>query len=149
MEMVKHHAKRHPASASRCAVVVSRQNRRKSNQCHQMNYWLMKSGLMSSASTTSRRCPAGTEHWDGVRNYQARNMMRDQMKKGDLVFFYHSNCDEPGIVGIMEIARKAIPITPRSMPTPSITTRRATRQSALVYGRREVQAPSQAQHLAA
>ena len=43
------------------------------------------------------------EPWDGVRNYQARNMMRDEMKKGDLAFFYHSNCQNPGIAGIMEI----------------------------------------------
>jgi predicted RNA-binding protein with PUA-like domain len=49
------------------------------------------------------------EHWDGVRNYQARNMMRDEMKKGDLAFFYHSNCKEPGIVGIMQIAREGYP----------------------------------------
>jgi len=53
--------------------------------------------------------PNQTEHWDGVRNYQARNMMRDDMKLGDLVFFYHSNCDEPGIVGIMEIVREGYP----------------------------------------
>ena len=53
--------------------------------------------------------PKKTEPWDGVRNYQARNMMRDEMKKGDLAFFYHSNCDEPGIVGIMEIVREGYP----------------------------------------
>ena len=49
------------------------------------------------------------EPWDGVRNYQARNMMRDQMKKGDKVFFYHSNCKVPGIVGIMKIAKEGYP----------------------------------------
>ncbi len=53
--------------------------------------------------------PNQTEPWDGVRNYQARNMMRDAMKLGDQVFFYHSNCDEPGIVGIMEIAKEGYP----------------------------------------
>ena len=53
--------------------------------------------------------PQQTEPWDGVRNYQARNMMRDAMKLGDQVFFYHSNCDEPGIVGIMEIAKEGYP----------------------------------------
>ena len=51
----------------------------------------------------------GTEPWDGVRNYQARNMMRDEMKKGDLVFFYHSNTEEPGIVGIMKVVREGYP----------------------------------------
>lgn len=53
--------------------------------------------------------PDKTERWDGVRNYQARNMMRDEMKKGDLVFFYHSNCDMPGVVGIMTINKEGYP----------------------------------------
>ena len=53
--------------------------------------------------------PRATDHWDGIRNYQARNMIRDQMKAGDQVFFYHSRCKIPGIVGIMEIAREAYP----------------------------------------
>ena len=74
-----------------------------------MNYWLMKSepnefGIDDLFNKTDL-----TEHWDGVRNYQARNMMRDAMKLGDQVFFYHSNCDEPGIVGIMEVAREGYP----------------------------------------
>jgi len=54
-------------------------------------------------------CPNETTHWDGVRNYQARNMLRDQMKVGDLAFFYHSNCKPPAIVGIMEIVREGYP----------------------------------------
>ena len=49
------------------------------------------------------------EPWDGIRNYQARNMMRDDMKIGDEVFFYHSNCKEPGIVGIMKVASEPYP----------------------------------------
>jgi predicted RNA-binding protein with PUA-like domain len=53
--------------------------------------------------------PDKTEYWNGVRNYQARNMMRDDMKIGDLVFFYHSNCSEPGIVGIMEVVTLGYP----------------------------------------
>ena len=53
--------------------------------------------------------PNQTEHWDGVRNYQARNMMRDEMKLGDQIFFYHSNCAMPGIVGIMEVVREGYP----------------------------------------
>ena len=53
--------------------------------------------------------PDQTEHWDGVRNYQARNMMRDAMKLGDQVFFYHSNCDQPGIVGIMKVVKEGYP----------------------------------------
>ncbi len=53
--------------------------------------------------------PDKTEPWDGVRNYQARNMMRDDMKKGDLAFLYHSNCKEPGIAGIMKIIHEGYP----------------------------------------
>ncbi len=49
------------------------------------------------------------DHWDGIRNYQVRNFFRDQMKIGDKAFFYHSNCKEPGIVGLMEIASEAYP----------------------------------------
>ena len=52
--------------------------------------------------------PKQTDHWEGVRNYQARNFMR-AMKRGDLAFFYHSNCAEPGIVGIVKIVRDAYP----------------------------------------
>lgn len=52
--------------------------------------------------------PKKTEHWDGVRNFQARNFMRD-MKQGDLAFFYHSSCPEPGVAGIIEIAEAAYP----------------------------------------
>jgi predicted RNA-binding protein with PUA-like domain len=50
-----------------------------------------------------------TTHWDGVRNYQARNFMRDGMKKGDLVFFYHSNAEPPGVAGICEVVKEAYP----------------------------------------
>jgi predicted RNA-binding protein with PUA-like domain len=74
-----------------------------------MNYWLMKSEPDVFGIDHLERRPNQTEPWDGVRNYQARNMMRDQMQAGDLAFFYHSNCDEPGIVGIMEIARAGYP----------------------------------------
>lgn len=74
-----------------------------------MNYWLMKSEPDTFSITDLYNKPERTEHWDGVRNYQARNMMRDDMKTGDLAFFYHSNCQEPGIVGIMEIVREGYP----------------------------------------
>ena len=73
------------------------------------NYWLMKSEPDVFGIDDLKNSPKKTDHWDGVRNYQARNMMRDEMKKGDRVFFYHSNCKEPGIVGIMEIAREGYP----------------------------------------
>lgn len=72
-------------------------------------YWLMKSEPDTFSIDDLKNCPNKTEHWDGVRNYQARNMMRDQMKPKDLVFFYHSNCKVPGIVGIAEVAKSAYP----------------------------------------
>ncbi|KAJ1973050.1 hypothetical protein H4R35_004330 [Dimargaris xerosporica] len=53
--------------------------------------------------------PKQMSPWDGVRNYEARNIMRDQMKLGDLAFFYHSNCRTPGIAGIVEIVREGYP----------------------------------------
>jgi predicted RNA-binding protein with PUA-like domain len=74
-----------------------------------MNYWLMKSEPTAFSIDDLKSMPNQTEHWDGVRNYQARNMMRDQMKVGDQVFFYHSNCKVPGIVGIMEVVREGYP----------------------------------------
>ncbi|NOS89092.1 MAG: EVE domain-containing protein [Methylococcaceae bacterium] len=74
-----------------------------------MNYWLMKSEPEVFGIEDLRLRPAQTEPWDGVRNYQARNMMRDAMQIGDRVFFYHSNCAEPGIVGLMEIAKEGYP----------------------------------------
>ena len=72
-----------------------------------MNYWLMKSE--PEVFGIDHLAEVGMEPWDGVRNYQARNMMRDQMKPGDQAFFYHSNCKEPGIVGIMEIVSEGRP----------------------------------------
>lgn len=72
-------------------------------------YWLMKSEPEVFGIDTLAAQPAQTTAWDGVRNYQARNMMRDEMKRGDRAFFYHSNCAEPGIVGIAEIVREAYP----------------------------------------
>jgi predicted RNA-binding protein with PUA-like domain len=74
-----------------------------------MNYWLMKSEPDVFSIDDLKKQPRRTTAWDGVRNYQARNMLRDQMRKGDLVLFYHSNCDEPGVVGIMEVVREGYP----------------------------------------
>ncbi len=74
-----------------------------------MRYWLMKSEPDEFGISDLKKRPKKTEPWDGVRNYQARNFMRDDMKKGDKVFFYHSNCKEPGIVGIATISREAYP----------------------------------------
>lgn len=74
-----------------------------------MNYWLIKSEPEAFSIDDLAAKPNQTEHWDGVRNYQARNMLRDQMKVGDLAFFYHSNCTPPGIVGIVAIVKEGYP----------------------------------------
>jgi predicted RNA-binding protein with PUA-like domain len=72
-----------------------------------MNHWLMKSEPDAFSIDDLKR--KKQEPWDGVRNYQARNFMRDGMRPGDKVFFYHSNCNPPGIVGIAEVATDAYP----------------------------------------
>ena len=74
-----------------------------------MAYWLMKSEPDAFGIEDLKQCRNRTEPWDGIRNYQARNFMRDDMKIGDQAFFYHSNCKQPGIVGIMEIASEPYP----------------------------------------
>jgi predicted RNA-binding protein with PUA-like domain len=74
-----------------------------------MNYWLMKTEPDCFGIDHLKARPKRTEHWDGVRNYQARNFLRDGMQKGDLAFFYHSSCAEPGVAGIVKIARAAYP----------------------------------------
>ena len=72
-----------------------------------MRYWLMKSE--PDAYSIDDLAQDKATAWTGVRNYQARNFMRDQMRFGDRVFFYHSNCDDPGIVGIAEVCKRAYP----------------------------------------
>ncbi len=72
-----------------------------------MAYWLMKSEPDTFGIDHLKK--RGTEPWSGVRNYQARNFMRDKMKEGDLAFMYHSSCENPGIYGLMRIATKSYP----------------------------------------
>ena len=72
-----------------------------------MNYWLMKSEPDEASIHDLQR--AGTLPWTGVRNYQARNFMRDAMRLGDGVLFYHSSCPEPGIAGLAEVCSAAYP----------------------------------------
>jgi predicted RNA-binding protein with PUA-like domain len=74
-----------------------------------MNYWLLKSEPDSFSIDALGKAPNQTTTWDGVRNFQARNMLRDAMKKGDLAFFYHSSCDVPGIAGIVSVVREGYP----------------------------------------
>ncbi|HET6803728.1 MAG: EVE domain-containing protein [Betaproteobacteria bacterium] len=74
-----------------------------------MRYWLMKSEPDEFSIDDLARAPKQTTAWFGVRNYQARNYMRDDMRVGDRAFFYHSSCPEPGIAGIVEISRPSYP----------------------------------------
>ena len=74
-----------------------------------MNYWLMKSEPEECSVDAVLAAPAATVPWVGVRNYQARNFMRDGMSVGDGVLFYHSSCAEPGIVGISRVASTPYP----------------------------------------
>ena len=70
--------------------------------------WLMKSEPKSFSFDDLVKSKRSTNHWDGVRNFQARNYMRE-MRVGDKVLFYHSNCDQPGVVGLAEVVRQAYP----------------------------------------
>ena len=74
-----------------------------------MAYWLIKSEPDTFSIDDLQAKGAAGEPWDGVRNYQARNMMRDQMRIGDAVLFYHSNCKVPGVVGLAEVASAPYP----------------------------------------
>lgn len=72
-------------------------------------YWLLKTEPTTFSMDDLMKAPKKTTSWDGVRNFQARNMLRDQMKKGDLAFIYHSSADPTGIAGIAEIVRSGYP----------------------------------------
>ncbi|MEY2696077.1 MAG: hypothetical protein RL333_215 [Pseudomonadota bacterium] len=74
-----------------------------------MKYWLMKSEPEAFGIDDLIHRPQQTEPWDGVRNYQARNMLRDEMQVGDEILFYHSNCKEPGVVGIARVVKSGYP----------------------------------------
>lgn len=76
-------------------------------QSHSMRHWLMKSE--PDAYSIDDLAAEGATHWDGVRNYQARNLMRDEMKVGDKVLYYHSRLRPPGVVGLAEVVKEAYP----------------------------------------
>ena len=79
------------------------------NRVTGVRHWLFKSEPSAFSITDLRGRGQQTEHWDGVRNFQARNFMRDEMRPGDLGFFYHSGCAEPAVVGTVEIVRSGYP----------------------------------------
>lgn len=74
-----------------------------------MNYWLMKTEPTAFSFDDLKNSENKTTHWDGVRNYQARNFMMKDMKIGDEVLFYHSNCKVPGVVGLAYVSSEAYP----------------------------------------
>ena len=74
-----------------------------------MKYWLLKSEPDVFSFDDLKKRPKKTEPWNGVRNYQVRNMMRDEMKVGDLGFFYHSSCEIPGVAGVLRITSEGKP----------------------------------------
>ena len=74
-----------------------------------MTYWLFKTEPSAFSLDDLKKRPDMTEHWDGVRNFQARNFLRDAIRKGDLVLFYHSNIPEPAVVGIAKVVREGYP----------------------------------------
>lgn len=71
-----------------------------------MQYWLFKTEPSAFGIEDLKACPNQTEPWDGVRNYQARNFLRDQIKLGDQVFIYHSSCKDVGIVGLAQVVKE-------------------------------------------
>jgi predicted RNA-binding protein with PUA-like domain len=74
-----------------------------------VQYWLLKTEPDSFGIDDLERAPRKTTAWDGVRNYQARNMLRDQMRRGDQAFLYHSSCETPGITGIVAVVKSGYP----------------------------------------
>lgn len=92
-----------------------------------MRYWLMKSE--PSEYSIDDLVRDGSVPWFGVRNYQARNFMRDQMEVGDKVLFYHSSCAEPGIAGLAEVSRKAYPDETQFDPNSKYYDPKATREN--------------------
>jgi len=98
------------------------------------HYWLMKSEPSVFSIEDLRQAENQTNFWDGVRNYQARNMMRDQMKIGDLAFFYHSSCKVPGIVGVIEVIKSAYPDKTALDPNSPYFDPRHTKQNPRWFG---------------
>lgn len=74
-----------------------------------MAYWLFKSEPDTFSLDDLARSPGQVTAWEGVRNYQARNFLRDEVRLGDEAYFYHSSCKEPGIAGVVEVVRAAYP----------------------------------------
>ena len=98
-----------------------------------MRYWLMKSEPSEVSIDDLASLPGQSIAWYGVRNYQARNFMRDQMRVGDMVFFYHSSCAEPGIAGIAVVDKLAYPDETQFDPAGKYFDPKATRENPRWY----------------
>ena len=109
-----------------------------------MNYWLMKTEPSTFGIDHLANKPKKTAMWDGVRNYQARNMLRDDFRKGDQAFIYHSSAEETGIAGIMQVVRTAYPDPTQFDKKNDHYDPEQARGSALGRGRRATQAALQA-----
>jgi len=94
-----------------------------------MQYWLMKSEPDEVSIDDALAAPDATVAWFGVRNYQARNFMRDAMRVGDGVLFYHSSCEQPGIAGIAEVASTPYPDETQFDPKSKYYDPKATREN--------------------
>ena len=97
-------------------------------------YWLLKTEPTTFSFDDLWRAPKRTTFWDGVRNFQARNTLRDRMKQGDLVFIYHSSTDPTGIVGIAEVAREGYPDETAFDPADSHFDPKSRRESPTWFG---------------
>jgi len=98
-----------------------------------MSYWLMKSEPGCFALDDLQQMPGGVAAWDGVRNFQARNLLRDEIKVGDGVLFYHSSCAEPAIVGLAEVVRDGYPDHTAQNPVSDHYDPRATPDNPIWY----------------
>lgn len=98
------------------------------------SYWLLKTEPSTFSFLDLWNAPKRTTFWDGVRNFQARNTLRDRMKKGDLIFIYHSSTDPTGIVGIAEVAKEASPDPSAFDPKDSHYDPKSRRESPTWYG---------------
>ncbi len=94
-----------------------------------MRYWLMKSEPSDVSIDDLAGFPNQTVAWYGIRNYQARNFMRDQMEVGDKVLFYHSSCEEPGVAGLAVVSKKAYPDETQFDPKNKYFDAKATREN--------------------
>lgn len=94
-----------------------------------MAYWLFKSEPDTFSLDDLARSPCQITAWEGVRNYQARNLLRDEVHLGDEAYFYHSSCKEPGIVGVIEVVRTAYPDLSALDPNSPYFDPKSTRQT--------------------